>query len=118
MSLWNDFFEAYAPFPDRALHSLLPYIRRLVDEQDMRLVVAMKRAKDGPMGVAHVADAMEMTRDEASELLENWADRLATPAKWTEADIQQMSDDLRYDADGKLIIGGRPVVPFEAVFHE
>jgi len=42
-----------------------------VDEQDMRLVVAMRSAKDGPMGVAQVADAMQMTREEALELLEN-----------------------------------------------
>lgn len=42
MSLWDDFVMAYSPFPDRAMQSLLPYIQKLVNEQEMRLVITMK----------------------------------------------------------------------------
>ena len=66
MTLWYGYVAAFGPFPDKAVSYLLPYVQSLADEQEMRRVVAMKRAEDGQMTLGHVADAMRLTDEDSS----------------------------------------------------
>jgi ferredoxin len=51
--------------------SLLPYIQKLVNEQEMQLVISINGIKEGIIGLEKIAENMQISREYASKLLKN-----------------------------------------------
>jgi NAD-dependent dihydropyrimidine dehydrogenase PreA subunit len=70
MSLIEEFLDAFAPFPDRARKTVLPYLLALLDETEMRLIVAMKKESDDPISAETISKLMEMNEIDTRKLIE------------------------------------------------
>ena len=70
MPLVDDFIEAFAPFPDRAQKTVYPYLLDLFDENEMRLVVAMKGESSEPLSSNKIQSIIGLSKEETQQLID------------------------------------------------